>query len=58
MKFDMLVIGLGENHRSIDELAQTKKKCFFTPHCALSINLQIQMIIVRKVIDVKRSLIH
>ena len=28
MKFGMLFIGLGENHRSIDELAQTKK-CFF-----------------------------
>ena len=29
MKIGMLVIVLGENHRSIDELAQTKKKTFF-----------------------------
>ena len=25
----MLVIGLGENHRSIDEVAETKKMIFF-----------------------------
>ena len=29
MKFGMLVIGLGENHRSIDGLAQTKNVFFF-----------------------------
>ena len=28
MKFGVLVIGLGENHMSIDELAQTKKNVF------------------------------
>ena len=29
MKFDMLVFDRGENHKSIDELAQTKKNVFF-----------------------------
>ena len=28
MKFGMLVVGLWENHKSLDELAQTKR-CFF-----------------------------
>ena len=32
MKFGMLVIGLGENHRSIDELARTKKCFSGTPY--------------------------
>ena len=29
MNFGVLVIGLGQNHRSIDELAQTKKLFVF-----------------------------
>ena len=29
LKFGMPVIGLEENHKPIDELAQTKKKVFF-----------------------------
>ena len=33
IKFGMLVIGLGANHRSTDELAQTKKIFFGTPYC-------------------------
>ena len=32
MKFGMLVIGLGENRRSIDELEQTKKRFFLGGH--------------------------
>ena len=34
MKFGMLVIGPGENHRPIDELAQTKNWFFFGHHTA------------------------
>ena len=36
MKFDMFVIGLGENHRPIDELAQTKKCFTGTPYCRMA----------------------
>ena len=36
MDQDGLVIGLGENHRSIDELAQTRKKLFWDTLLAIT----------------------